>query len=68
MSERPEQHLPEPEFCTRVLWPGTSVSPPEYCENEAMEGEEFCEVHIPWWDDYFEDKGNVFLRYGEEVD
>lgn len=47
--------------CQRVIYPRTLETPAEYCENEALPGDEFCEYHIDqdayesfnavWWDD-----------------
>jgi hypothetical protein len=55
----------EVQLCIAVTFPQTLETPPEYCENEALEGEEFCAQHIgndedwepdPWFeDDRFED-------------
>jgi hypothetical protein len=62
-----EQHLPEPEYCTAVLWPGTQVSPPGYCDEEAADGEEYCERHLPLeHDDQYEDDHKVFA-WGEDL-
>lgn len=47
------EHLPDPEFCTAMTYPGRQDAPPEYCENEAVPGEDLCEYHLP--DDDYDD-------------
>lgn len=33
--------------CTYQVYPGDYFSPPEYCPNDAVEGEEYCPDHLP---------------------
>lgn len=37
----------EPVYCNEEIRPGTLEDPPEFCENEAIEDSEFCELHDP---------------------
>ena len=36
--------MPE-DYCAKQTYPGSMEEPPEYCENEAVEGSEFCPRH-----------------------
>ena len=38
--------IEETQLCIAVTFPQTLETPPEYCENEAVEGEEYCPQHL----------------------
>lgn len=42
-----EAFLPEPEPCSEEVRPATYYDPPEYCENDAAPGSDFCYEHDP---------------------
>ena len=42
-----ELSVPELDYCTEQVFPGSLDCPPEWCENEAEEGEELCRWHLP---------------------
>jgi hypothetical protein len=41
---------PEVTYCSEIVrssgYGPTAIDPPEYCENEAVPGEEFCQHHL----------------------
>jgi len=38
----------EPEPCQYVIFQATLIDPAEYCEGDAVEGEDYCSAHLPW--------------------
>ena len=51
----------EVQLCIAVTYPQTLETPVEYCENEVLEGEEFCSQHIgPDEDDWEPDLDALF--------
>lgn len=46
----------EPHFtCSAIVYPQTRYEPAEYCDNDCVDGEDFCEYHLapePDEDDY----------------
>ena len=40
------EEVEETQLCIAVTFQQTLETPPEYCENEAVEGEEFCAQHL----------------------
>lgn len=43
----PWEDVPDPEPCGYETRHATAIDPPEYCENDALEGSEFCDMHDP---------------------
>lgn len=39
----PDEDVPEP--CAAEIRPATFVDQPEFCDEDAVEGSEFCEYH-----------------------
>lgn len=42
--------------CSYETYRQTLETPAEYCENDVVEGEEFCEQHLYTYEDYLEDR------------
>lgn len=40
-------HGAEVRYCAEEVRPGDLESPPEFCEEEALEGSDFCYSHDP---------------------
>jgi hypothetical protein len=43
--------MTEVETCDRVLFAQTYFEQAEYCENDKVDGTDYCAEHQGWWDD-----------------
>lgn len=52
-----EEEEPAPEPCAFEIRHATYYDPPEFCEEDALPGSEFCAAHDPdAYDDYLEER------------
>lgn len=47
---------PEPVYCNAVVFAGNRIDPPEFCDEEAEPGTEYCERHKHYGDEYDPEK------------
>lgn len=61
-----QEFIPEP--CGFETRPATWIDPPEFCEEDAVPGREFCERHDPdAVEDYLVDQAEAARERDEEV-